>query len=571
MKHYLLTGLGVASLCTGLFMTSCIDKDYDLSDMDSNVEVKFNDLVLPLNVEPVTLDDVISVESGDKIQIVNGKYAVLVNDITTNGDNHFESAEIEVKKFHASTPHLTPYQMNFEAPAGLQAEFSLPQVHEGFTYMAPDVDHSIISVKHVGTSQFRIGVSFTFAGYSGSVPVTIKNIRLKLPEGLDAVAPAGRYDKATKTLEVTEVRGYTNDPIDVYVNVTGIDMTPTNHFIDPNSRNFHYSDEINIENADVIVDNATAGNKQLTVNYILDDFTVESFSGSMKYFVEDFDIPTIDLGELPTFLSQDGTNLMLKNPQIYLSINNPLKQYDEIYTQTGFQMSAIRESGVTGPFGTDEPIKVETGLPVNANGGYDFCLSPVTPVEYLQGFSNCKWVKFSKLPDVIAGNGLPKSIEVKADTPFMAGDVENFELRSYGKIEGKYAVYAPLDLEANSSIVYTKSNDGWSSEDLDNLVIEKMELTVNVTSDINAEMKLDGYPLDINGNRIDAKVTGAVIPAKAQGEAVTLLIEGKVTGLDGFFYEVSAVTPGEAELTPDKKITLSDVRIKATGSYLTDF
>ena len=52
-------------------LTGCIDDSYDLSDVDTTTRVNINDLVLPVNIDPVTLGDVISIDPDSKIQTVS--------------------------------------------------------------------------------------------------------------------------------------------------------------------------------------------------------------------------------------------------------------------------------------------------------------------------------------------------------------------------------------------------------------------------------------------------------------------------------------------------------------------
>lgn len=66
----------VVALAALSLLTGCIDDSYDLSDVDTTTRVNINDLVLPVNIDPVTLGDVISIDPDSKIQTVSigGKY-----------------------------------------------------------------------------------------------------------------------------------------------------------------------------------------------------------------------------------------------------------------------------------------------------------------------------------------------------------------------------------------------------------------------------------------------------------------------------------------------------------------
>ena len=47
-----------------LLFASCIDDKYDLGDIDTTVEVKVVDLVVPMNLDEITLSSLISLDEG---------------------------------------------------------------------------------------------------------------------------------------------------------------------------------------------------------------------------------------------------------------------------------------------------------------------------------------------------------------------------------------------------------------------------------------------------------------------------------------------------------------------------
>lgn len=73
-----------------LLLTGCIDDNYDISNADTTSRINVNDLVLPVNIDPVRLGDVIKIEGG-KIQPVtigDQNFYALVQ------DGSFESEDI---------------------------------------------------------------------------------------------------------------------------------------------------------------------------------------------------------------------------------------------------------------------------------------------------------------------------------------------------------------------------------------------------------------------------------------------------------------------------------------------
>lgn len=82
-------------------LTGCVQDDYDLSDVDTMARFTARELVLPVNLDPVTLNSVIEINEGSRIQIVDGQYALL-----ENGD--FHSAEISINAVHLAAPRIAP-------------------------------------------------------------------------------------------------------------------------------------------------------------------------------------------------------------------------------------------------------------------------------------------------------------------------------------------------------------------------------------------------------------------------------------------------------------------------------
>ena len=80
---------------TVLSLCSCFNNDYDLSDIDTNVRVQAKDLVIPINMSPITLERVLDIDDSEpdaKIRRVNGEYAVVK-------EGRFSSSNININPF----------------------------------------------------------------------------------------------------------------------------------------------------------------------------------------------------------------------------------------------------------------------------------------------------------------------------------------------------------------------------------------------------------------------------------------------------------------------------------------
>ena len=106
----------------------------------------------------------------------------------------------------------------------------------------------------------------------------------------------------------------------------------------------------------------------LNVNYSISCLAANAVSGKIRYMLEGsaMNISPISLSDIPDFLAQDGTDLILANPQIYLSVNNPVANENLGY-QTGLCLTAHRNNEAPKEFTLDNEY-FEVGYNKNVDG-----------------------------------------------------------------------------------------------------------------------------------------------------------------------------------------------------------
>ena len=87
------------------------------------------------------------------------------------------------------------------------------------------------------------------------------------------------------------------------------------------------------------------------------------------------DIAPIAINNLPDILAQDETNIVLVNPQIYVSLNNPLYEYS-ISAQSGLSITS-QWANTSKTASLDNGVFTIAGIQKNV-----FCMSPSTPSKY---------------------------------------------------------------------------------------------------------------------------------------------------------------------------------------------
>lgn len=178
---------------------------------------------------------------------------------------------------------------------------------------------------------------------------------------------------------------------------------------------------------------------------------------------------------------------------------------------------------------------------------------------------------------MLSGNGIPSQLKINLVDPCINRQkVVKFPLgHSIEPVEGIWEFVAPLALSESSDtptqIVYTDKVDGWGSEDLDALTIEKLEINVMVTNNLPLKANISGYPIDRNGNKIkDVEIVGAEVPENANQE-INIRITGEIKNLDGIIFTATVLPTSNEALAPSQTITLSNLRAKVSGNYTKEF
>lgn len=558
-------------------LPSCMDDKYDLSDVDTQVEVKVTDLTVPVNIDPIKLDNVIEVKEGDRIQIIDGYYAV-------KESGEFNTGEINIERIHLNAPHIdsSTSVINLSNTASVPGRraaagefvFNLTTPFSNYEYFTSTVSEFIVSIDQIGT-EFTFDIDMSFSGLENIIKgADVKNIKLQIPTGLLLHTSEGSYDPATGVYSLPYVR-MNHNRLNIHLEATaidasqaGIDYNYTAHSASLKGKVGVIGGELIVKESDLNGSASIPSSVTLRSDYRMSDIEVTFFSGEIDYRITDNVFTDIDLSSLPDFLAQDGTDIRIVNPQLYLDVYNPLYSYS-LYADTGLDITSYGRDGVERSYSPDAGAFRVQGNP--ANPWVKFCLSPEKPSKWFEGYADATHILFSGLSDVLSGNGLPHKLSVKLLNPQVPRQkVKNLRLGvNLGNVKGHYTFFAPLNLKAGSAVVYSKRESGWSSEDLDAVTINSLEVNVNVTTDIPLGVNFTGYPIDKEGHRINnVEILGAQVQPNADKQQVRIHITGEIKNLDGIEFVATAVA-GSAQqpLNPNMSIILTDLRAKVSGVY----
>lgn len=593
MRHFSKLICGAATF--SMLLTSCIDDNYDLSDIDTTSEFKVDNLALPINLDPVVLSDIIKIKEGDELKEVtigdNTFYAV-------QRSGEFNSDGIYVNKFEAGAEKMNDRTATFRlrgsssAPGKRNASsnelmYLISPVRENLEYDATDIDGSVRDLTVIYFDDTVLKLTISTNGLSSGIQSRLTDVQLTVPKGLSIknVKAGGvnygpnAYDPDSGTLTLAEGFDLTNNQASIEITADGVSLAGYDGTFTYNptsdSGTFKLQSVFNIESANLRLTGdagalASIQEVNFNVQYQLGSLMVNAILGSIEYDLSGtgLDIDPINLSNMPTFLEDPETDLRLSNPQVYLQLKNPIGQYGLKY-QSSLNILVQRDGQPDLKF-PSPLVKVPATI-----GMYNFVLAPYPekissiPAEFA---SDIEKLTYENLGNILSGNGLPNSLDIQLVNPMIPEQQLTSPFRlgtSIEGMEGSYMFLAPLSLAEDSQIV--KVVDGWWSEDLSDLNIDLLSITTNVTNEVSTSVILNVYAIDRNGEPIST-VGSLELPENAVNQPIEIKLMGldgkPFNNLDGVKIYVMAGENEGQPLAPSQSITLDNIKARVTGNYI---
>lgn len=565
-RQFLVNGL--LSITAVSMMTGCVDDKYDLTDIDTTSRFTVDNLTVPINLSEIKLDNVINLSDNENIEkLVDGNgneyYAIVKGGAIAPtafnlGSIHVNSPELKQSNFHVSLPG------NVNVP-GVEIDLdpiALPESPlQNYSFDMNNVNVALKQLKNVKTaSPIRLEVVLSvpqeLAG--GSNRISFRDLKIQLPWGL--MTDMDGYDVNTGLLSISELPVDGSGKARLVMDASGLDLDDKGVVADGH---LGISGQVGIVDGYIkmtLKDLALSGGIDIKADYSISAFDIASFSGDIDYNMDAIHIDPISLSDLPDFLDSPETNLIIADPQILVSIKNPVGNRN---------LEGKGRITLTSDFntGTRVPYSSDVFSLVGEESRLAFCT----------GKAGYTYVAFDGLRNVLSNgdSGLPSKVEVDIDDINFKGYVEDFPLGNLGNAEGEYEFNAPLGFGNGSVVVYETTEGDWGSEDLDDVHIRKIHLTAKCTTDLPVGLQLSVVPVDKEGNAIPVKEDSAKfsVPAHCVDSDVALDIEAldgtTISGFDGVrFRAVVKQDSGNTEpLGPNLNITLSDLRVTVDGYF----
>lgn len=588
--------LRILLLIAVLLTTSCRDNKYDLSDIDTTSRFIANKLIVPLNMEPIQLDLLISIDDDSDIRKDdNGNYYFRKSSTVPFQSNTVKVDKITIAKPADISENVT---LNITLPdevinkieqyandktiaeiigdPTLSAQVGINSNTSIFNITVNDVrdlnlntngiDSHITKLEKIDINPLTLTIDVNLDGLKDLVnTVNIKDLEITLPCGM-TVTDNDNYNSSTGKLQYDNL-AVTNARKRIETTVVGFvynEMANDGALFDVNKHAFTYNKKCGIIgtaevkardlNANAKLDaikNAKNANYNCDVKFS-NDIVANSYSGGINYSIDDVNIDPVNINNLPEILKESGTNIELENPQLYLIVNNPFYK-NNITVTAGLNIVG------------NNPIEKNNLIFDKENNKK--ALSPKNKRDELYyKDTDYDLEEFKDLKVLLSGDRIPEKLDIKLLNPVLnADEVKDFALGiNHPGFTGTWEFYTNLSLTENSKIKYTKEWNDWGSKDLDGLTVEKATISLTVKKDIALDAEsIEFALLGKNGNLKSKKIAllgneEQPIVLELEGTPVKNIYGGKVT--------VNLKGRGK-DLNKTQKLEISNLRVTVDGYY----
>lgn len=330
-------------------------------------------------------------------------------------------------------------------------------------------------------------------------------------------------------------------------------------------------DEVNLGN------NST-DNLYLSASMSLGTIVITEATGKFDPEIKLEDLGSVDINDVPDFLTDKDVTIDLYNPVIDLVVTSDIDVAGVVYsTLTAEDEHGNNIAKVVIPKMTTKP-----------NTKTHICIC-----KRQEGVDKSKYDEVIEVPilsDIV--KRIPKRIRYVAEAHADATREGTLVLGKEYTIYADYSMSAPLAFDEGAQIVYTDSIDGWNS-DIDQFSFADgayIELTTDIDNKVPAYLEVSAYAIDVDGkeiaqNRIKVDVSNNV-KASADGEtAVTTPVriqlsegeKGALKTVDGLVFRIAAASGKGSEAFVGKTInaykhtlTARNIKVKLVGKIIAD-
>lgn len=544
-------GTVVVFISAILCCTSCIDNDYDLDkDIDMSVSLGGDAFVVPIgNTEETRLDQIIDESETLKLD-EEGRYSINksdnIDDVTINvnavtidiKDPTFESIHVDFVK----VPGMPEFSSDFSTGANMA-------IHE------ENIDQAIKSLKEVSWEKNELAaltVTFDFGDTPPEVKQGIKfsNVQVHFPKFIQFVETDG-LDVENNILTIDN-ESVNNNIYRRQLMIKGLDFTrigkdgltiSSDHVLDVPEQYTEVS--VNGQLKTPAVDEGITEIQTFNVNVSVsvEKMVIGEIVGKFDPEIDPVDEEVdLDLGDDLDFLTEDGNEIVLKNPVIKVDFENPIGASVNLdLTINGYlkdQSEPIEGSTITATTQEYPDFKIYSADKDNATPVTTHLI--ISREKVSESFENTNTDKYCnlvlpQLSDVM--KHMPDYIKLKLKAQVNQDNEEHHidispddnQDKATFLIKGSYDVAVPLTFET-LNIHYTDTIDNLQDdlEDfLDVALSTHVELNGDFVNGIPIDLNINVEPTDANNNPLTNISTKVYVNGQENGTLAGMAVDGQ--------------------------------------------
>lgn len=542
--------------------TSCVDERYDLDNVSGEIHLFENGVALPLlQTGDLYFDDLISSE--DEI-VLNEKG---VYEISTSSE--VLSVEMQIvdkvriseqnpdfgviKSYNAIIPTGS---VTFELPSDLtdynaNLHCETAKIDEKVTYIEKIYTHD----NWVSTIKFEVldGSGNPISSQTGLKVDKIKfdNYKLELPSVLimdkEQITTSGNINVTTddnSNVIVLNGEAFENSVV-IGVKINGVtigeDMFVNNKIILDEEVSLNGAISLSVSNSGAMVEQTLQIAPTLNIPEVYIDEALGNTTMS-----DELENERVYIGELPDFLNNPETSLILTNPYIPIVIETTVPM-DTIYAD--IVLVPKDESGNNIYNENGEKIEIEVnhiavpGDDHETPGAtiiYEYVACQRIPELDNLGYDFVECLELGTITQKI-----PSYIEVSGRGYTDPNHIYNFYMGELYHADINYEVRVPFMVEQNTCIVYEDVTSDLNTDLFEVISASSIILNAEILNGFPAEMSLSVEPFDVDGNKIEG--LEVMIPSKINASETTELTENVVPAKTNMRIEIRELVKGEMQ------------------------
>ena len=321
---------------------------------------------------------------------------------------------------------------------------------------------------------------------------------------------------------------------------------------------------------------------ELTSHMRIENCYIVSATGRFNPNIDIQDLGDATVGNLPDFLTAEGVELDLDNPQIIINIDSKLPVPGFLWGT----LAAKDENGnaVKDKAGKEIELYTDKIAIDEKENKIVICKYKNEPAENNVIYKE----KPEELANIIENLAKISSLSFTAGAEADASAERTIELGHPYTIKPSYSIEAPIAFGERASIVYKDTLDGWN-DDLQDLEFQDgvyLQVEADIENKIPAYLSIDAYAIGVDGKKVDDvtvnvdKITIAAYTTEEKLKPtkfnITIKSKTALEKVDGIVFSIkaSASAEGQPAVTgvtlnaQEHGLTLKNIKVTIKGKVV---